>query len=370
MWLRYLSRPVEPELDNTGVGKVKWATLLPSYRWNKKLEKEVKSLSTCILCTFISIASAAVGQNKPVLTVYAPNYFASEWGPGPSIESSFEQTCDCDLKYVTGDLLPRLKLEGEKTQADIVMGIDTDLSEAARSTELFGEHGQNNSELTLPIKWDDNIFLPFDWSYLAFVYDNTKLVSPPKSFDDLVSASNDLRLIIQDPRTSISGLSLALWVQYLYGEGAQEVWAKLAPKIVTVTKGWSEAYGLFVEGEADMVLSYTTSPAYHIIAEGDSSKSAAIFSEGHYLTVELVGKVKSSKNKKLADMFMSFVMSETFQEAIPITNWSYPSALKTEKLPQVFIDLPTPAKAILYSEEEASAFREQAINNWLKGLSN
>jgi ABC-type thiamine transport system substrate-binding protein len=32
------------------------------------------------------------------------------------------------------------------------------------------------------------------------------------------------------------------------------------PKTVTVTKGWSEAYGMFLDGEADMVLSYTTSP--------------------------------------------------------------------------------------------------------------
>jgi hypothetical protein len=34
---------------------------------------------------------------------------------------------------------------------------------------------------------------------------------------------------------------------------------------VTVTKGWSEAYGLFLKGESDLVLSYTTSPAYHMI---------------------------------------------------------------------------------------------------------
>ena len=42
---------------------------------------------------------------------------------------------------------------------------------------------------------------------------------------------------------------------------------------MTVTKGWSEAYGLFLEGEADMVLSYTTSPAYHLIAEEDATKT-------------------------------------------------------------------------------------------------
>lgn len=43
--------------------------------------------------------------------------------------------------------------------------------------------------------------------------------------------------------------------------------AEAGGKTVTVTKGWSEAYGLFLKGESDLVLSYTTSPAYHIIAE-------------------------------------------------------------------------------------------------------
>ena len=35
----------------------------------------------------------------PTLTVYAPDYFTSEWGPGPSIESKFEETCNCDLVF-------------------------------------------------------------------------------------------------------------------------------------------------------------------------------------------------------------------------------------------------------------------------------
>ena len=69
----------------------------------------------------------------------------------------------------------------------------------------------------------------------------------------------------------------------VYGDEAGDAWKKLAPKIVTVTQGWSEAYGLFLKGEADMVLSYTTSPAYHIGVEKDQNKKAAIFPEGHYL---------------------------------------------------------------------------------------
>jgi len=47
---------------------------------------------------------------------------------------------------------------------------------------------------------------------------------------------------------------------------APAIWEGLADNVVTVTKrDWSEAYGLFLEGEAGTsVLSYTTSPAYHL----------------------------------------------------------------------------------------------------------
>ncbi len=66
----------------------------------------------------------------------------------------------------------------------------------------------------------------------------------------------------------------------VYGDRAAEQWKKLQPRILTITPGWSEAYGLFTKGEAPMVLSYTTSPAYHMVAENTSRYQAAAFSEG------------------------------------------------------------------------------------------
>lgn len=91
------------------------------------------------------------------------------------------------------------------------------------------------------------------------------------SLEALVRDPNGPTVIIEDPRTSSPGLGLLLWMKSVFGDGAADAWAAMAPRIVTVTRGWSEAYGLFLDGEADMVLSYTTSPAYHTIAEGDPS---------------------------------------------------------------------------------------------------
>ncbi|MGP6087673.1 thiamine ABC transporter substrate binding subunit [Antarctobacter jejuensis] len=316
-------------------------------------------------CLSASMALA----DAPVLTVYAPDYFVSEWGPGPKIEELFEARCACDLQFKPGDLLPRLLLEGDRTEADVVIGLNTDVTQKARASGLFAEHGVALDALTLPLDWTDSVFLPFNFGHTAFVYDTTKVESVPTSFDALLDAPDDLRLVIQDPRTSISGLALVLWVQAVYGESAEAAWEKLAPKIVTVTKGWSESYGLFTDGEADMVLSYTTSPAYHIIAEGDDTKKAAIFPEGHYFMVELAAKLAGTDQPELADQFMQFILSEDFQGMIATGNWSIPAALPQDQWPEGFQKLDLPEKVLFYSEDEAADLRNEAIEAWRRALS-
>lgn len=322
-----------------------------------------------LMTTAAVLAASAAWAETHVLTVYAGDYFTSEWGPGPKIEAGFEEICACDLQFSTGDLMPRLLLEGERTKADVVIGLTTDVTAKARATGLFAPHGQDNSALTLPIAWDDDIFLPFNYGHTAFIYDETRIETPPASFEELLAMPDDIKIVIQDPRTSISGLALVLWVQAVYGDRADEAWAKLAPKILTVTKDWSTSYGLFTDGEADMVLSYTTSPAYHMFAEEDFTKKAAIFPEGHYFMAETVGKVAGTDVPELADAFMAYVMSTDFQTLIPTANWSLPSALPQDQWPEGWADLPLPDKVLFYSETEAAEVQAQAIETWRAALS-
>ena len=315
------------------------------------------------------IAAPALAQDKPVLTVYAGDSVVSEWGPGPAIEKGFEAFCACDLQFVPGDILPRIMMEGAGTDADIVFGLNTDLTARARASGLFAPHGQDTSDLSLPVAWDDDIFLPYNWGETAFIYDETRLENPPKSFAELLDAPDDLKIVIQDPRSSISGLALLLWVKAAYGDDAPEVWAKLAPKVLTVTKGWSESYGMFTDGEADMVLSYTTSPAYHIAAEEDLTKKAAMFPEGHYFMAELVAQVKGTDQPELAQKFMDWVLTPDFQATIPLANWSLPAKLPKSEWPPVMRDLPRPEKTLFYSEDEAEALRKPALDEWLSAFS-
>jgi len=308
-----------------------------------------------------------MAADRPILTVYTYDSFVSDWGPGPAVEAAFEQTCECDLQFVgAGDvaaLLARLRLEAGRSPADVVLGLDTNLMAAATETGLFAPHGLQ-PDLSLPIAWDDAVFLPFDWGYFAFVK-NADLPAP-SNFRDL--AESDLKIIIQDPRSSTPGLGLVMWVKAAYGDQAGEIWQALADNIVSVTPGWSEAYGLFLEGEADMVLSYTTSPAYHLIAESDASKAAAAFDEGHYMQVEMAAKLAGSDQSELADQFMRFMLTDAFQSIIPTTNWMYPAKTPSTGLPAGFETLITPAKSLLLSPQQAGALRDAAISEWRNAL--
>lgn len=317
---------------------------------------------------------AAEAQDaRPTLSVYTYESLAGEYGPGAKIKAAFEAECACSLDWVatedSGTLLARLKLEGDSSPADIVLGLDTNLITQAKNSGLFAPHGVDTATLELPVAWSDDTFVPFDWGWFAFVYDSTKLATPPKSFAEFVEAKDGPTIVIQDPRTSTPGLGLLTWVQEVYGDRSTEIWQALKPRIVTVTKGWSEAYGLFLDGEADMVLSYTTSPAYHISAENETKYKAAIFAEGHPLQVEVAGIAKGSDQPELARRFMEFMMTDAFQATIPEGNWMYPAKAPAGGLPASFTGLDKPAKSLLTAPDAVDANRRGWIDAWLAALS-
>ena len=328
-----------------------------------QMEEAMKALT---LAAGVSCVAFSAAAEMPVLTVLTYDSFTSEWGPGPAVEKAFEATCGCDLQFIAaGDgaaLLARLQLEGAATQTDVVLGLDTSLTAAAAATGLFAPHGQP-AATALPVPYDDPLFLPYDWGWFAFVYEKARLPAPPTSFAEL--AASDVKIVIQDPRSSTPGLGLLLWVKAAYGDKAADIWAGLADNIVTVTPGWSEAYGLFLAGEADMVLSYTTSPAYHRLAEKDDSKDWAPFIEGHYLQVEVSAKLAATDQPVLADAFLAFTQSAEFQALIPETNWMYPAG--DVPLPEGF-ETARPVTSLLMTAQEAQAARGPALAEWQAAL--
>ena len=144
------------------------------------------------------------------------------------------------------------------------------------------------------------------------------VTTPPTSFEELIALPEDFKIAIQDPRSATPGLG-----NWCCGSAPPMATARprsgpgLKPHILTVTREWSESYNLFLEGEADMALSYTTSPAYHIIAEGDDTIHAALFSEGHLAQTEVAGILKSSDNVDLARQFLAYLTSVQGSRSFP-----------------------------------------------------
>ena len=318
---------------------------------------------------FALLAFAAPAAAKETLTVYTYDSFVAEWGPGPKVKEAFEKECDCTLEWVApGDgvaLLNRLKLEGANTKADVVLGLDTNLTAEAAKTGLFAKHGMDLKEAKTPVPWTDEYFMPFDYGYFAVIYDTQAMKEPPKSLDELVNGDPTQKIVLQDPRSSTPGLGFLLWMKSVYGDKAADAWKKLQPRILTITPGWSEAYALFTKGEAPMVLSYTTSPAYHVIAENSERYKAAAFKEGHYLQVEVGGVIEASPEKALAQKFLAFMMGPGFQDQIPTNNWMFPAGTTSSALPPAFDQLVKPEKTLLFSPEEVEQNRRAWIDEWL-----
>ncbi|MGV2704519.1 UNVERIFIED_CONTAM: thiamine ABC transporter substrate binding subunit [Aeromonas salmonicida] len=303
------------------------------------------------------------------LTVYTYSSFTAKWGPGPKIKQAFEKECGCNLNLVALEdgvaILNRLRLEGKHSKADLVLGLDDALLSEAKQSGLFAPHTTKLDGIQVPGGWQDDTFVPYDYGYFAFVYNKDKLKAPPKSLKELVERQ-DLKVIYQDSRTSTPGQGLMLWMKSVYGDQAPAAWTQLAKKTVTVTKGWSEAYGMFLDGEADMVLSYTSSPAYHLIAENKPQYQAAAFEEGHYRQVEVAAKLKSAKQGKLADQFLQFMISPAFQQEIPAGNWMYP--VTDAPLPKGFEQMITVSKPLSFTSDEVAANRKNWIREWLQAV--
>lgn len=318
-----------------------------------------------LLLLFFSIFSFLLA--KDTLTVYSYNSFTGTWGPAKELKEEFEKTCNCEISFIgVGDgvsALNRLKLEGSKSKADIILGLDGDLLEVARSANLVQKHQVMKPELSTEF-WSED-FIPYDHGYLAFIYDASKTQDKPKTLKDFIQNADKASIIYQDPRTSILGKSLLLWINKLYPEEAQELYKILDEKTATITKSWTEAYSLFKKGESDFVLSYSTSPAVHL-KEGITKYQALIFDDGNYEEIETAAITKNAKNLKLANEFLTFLLSEPAQKIIMNKNIMYPS-IKME-LPPEFQDLEKVKIPLSYSPKEVLQKQKEFIKQWQNAL--
>ena len=273
---------------------------------------------------------------KETLVIGTYDSFSSEWGPGPEIELLFEKNCNCDVKFIATNQAGSLNSDIFKKGKDILLGIEVN---------DFNEE-------------DSAYWSIYDYGYFAFIYNKNKIKNPPTSFNELIS-NNKLKIVVQDPRTSPLGLGLLRWMNKIYSDNFIEKFKLLDNQIITYTPGWSEAYGMFLDDKADLVLSYSTSPFYHQEYENDFNYQAMIFNEGHMITEELVVVRKKAKNFDLAKKFVDFMKTEDVQKIISAKNIMYPINDKSTPERMKKLDKPNTLNAVSISSEKL-------ISDWLK----
>lgn len=307
------------------------------------------------------------------VTVYAYDSFAGKGSLGAWLSAALEKKTGIKTKVVSfgsaGEALNQVAVEGAATKADVVVGIDDSLLARARELDAFDSLAAEAGPIAPELRFDAELkVLPFDYGYLSVVYDRRR-VEPPAGLS-LRDFARDPRfrkkLAIEDPRTSSLGRSLLLWTRCL-AEGAEwaALWTDLAKQTMAVAPGWSAAYGLFLKKQADFVVSYTTSPAYHLIEEKSDAYRAMAFPEGHYRQVEGVALSKRSPRKEAARKWIAFLLGDEAQKQLPRLQWMYPAA-KGTPLPPEFDRLVKVSKTLQIDPTLAGKSQREWLREWTR----
>jgi thiamine transport system substrate-binding protein len=324
----------------------------------------------CISCTFFFVFSgcsrkaALTAERTKEVVVYTYDAFISEWGPGPTIAKNFKAKTGYTVSYVNcGDgaqILSKAILEKKNVQADILLGLDNNLIGKARSEGILLSYKPEQADTFISTNLitalgNDWLLTPYDYSLFALIYDTQSGTLAPHSLEDLIKPEYAKKLILMDPRTSTPGLGFVAWTVAVFGNDYVAYWKSLKPSILTMAPGWSAGYGLFTKGEAPLVISYITSPAYHIECDKTNRYQALIFDEGHVQQVEGAGIAAGAPNKKAAKAFIDYLISNEAQNILPLTQWMYP-ANRSIALPDCYkTAVPVIPRTISYTADDISA---------------
>jgi len=304
-----------------------------------------------LFTALVALSASCAKKTDAELVIYAYDSFASEWGPAAKVIEAFEAATGVKVELVVpGDAvqtLARAIEEKARPVADVVIGIDGNTLPKALAAGVLSAYAPKGREaippqLVLDPQWR---VTPYDWGSVCVMWDSERLPVPPASLEDLTKPEYRKKFVVMDPRTSTPGLAFVEWTKAVYGDGLVDYWKRLSPSILTMAPGWDTGYGLFTSGEAPLVVSYTTSAAYHAEYETAGRYKALEFAEGHPLQIEAAGIVAGARHRKAAEAFMDFMLTDAFQSVIPTTNWMYP-VIPSTPLPASFSASPKPATSL------------------------
>lgn len=265
--------------------------------------------------TALLLSGCAPASQNQVVTLVAHDSFAIS---DQSI-AEFENQTGFELEIIragdAGSVTNRLVLTKNAPIADVVFGIDNTFRGVAEDNSLI-----------------EGSLSEVSYSDVCFNYDRIwfekNQIEPPSSWKDLVLPQYKDLTVVSNPLTSSPGLAFLATTVAAYGEqGFEEFWKKLKDNGVKVAAGWEEAYftefsGSSGQGNYPVVLSYSSSPAAEIRADGKSQTVSLL--EECFRQVEYVGILAGAKNPSGAKALIEFLLAEPFQSTMPGLMYVYP----------------------------------------------
>ncbi len=319
-----------------------------------------------LIVLVVSILSAAGGKEPADNRLVIYTYDSFPAGLEEHIRSTLEAegvTSEMLRFEDSGGVMAQILLEKDNPQADVVIGLDNTYLARAIEEDLFQTYKPVGLALAHERLLVDPEYrlIPFDYGSITFNYDSELLPNPPESWEELLDPAYRDKIIVMNPTTASPGRNFLLFTIAEFGEdGYLDFWEELKPNILTVTAGWSEGYGLYTQGEAPIVLSYDTSPAYHLHFEDTDRYKNLIFNGRAYAQVEVAGMLKGAENPDAAKRCMDVIVSKEFQDLVPLNNIMYPVHPEAE-LPKAFIEAESATEIVNMDERKVA----EKLDEWL-----
>lgn len=294
------------------------------------------------------VAPDATTQPATTLTVMTHDSFAVT----PEVLAVFEQQHNVKVTILNagdaGSMLNKAILSKDAPLADVIYGIDNTFLSRALEADIIAE-----SQPTLPALVDaatqdaSTPLIPVNVGYVIINYDVAALqaagLTPPTSFAELLDPKWRGKLVVENPTTSSPGLAFFLATVAEYGaDGWQDYWQQLRANDVLIVDDWSTAYythfsGSSGKGPRPLVVSYSSSPVAEVYFSETPPATAptANVAFGAFRQVEYAGVLKGSAHADLAQQFIAFMLSDAFQNDIPLQMFVYPAST-TATLPDMY----------------------------------
>lgn len=302
-----------------------------------------------------------------------------------AVIAQFEEEHNVRVQFLdagdTGQMVSSAILSRDNPQADVMYGIDNTFLSRALEAGIFSPYEAENLD-NVPDMYeldDQHRVTPVEYGDVCLNYDRSYFeendVPLPETLEDLTQPEYNGLLVVENPASSSPGLAFLLTTIATLGEDAYlDYWQQLRENDVLVVDSWDNAYYGEFSGSVDspgtrpLVVSYATSPAAEVYFGGESvdePPTGSVVAPGTcFRQIEFVGILENGQNRDLAEAFVEYVLSDTFQSAIPLYLWVFPVS-ETATVPEEFssyaVEAEDPAMMAIDDIEEN---REAWINAW------